>query len=148
MDDVIKKGCHPAAQKYAAFIAQEMLEFAESSYWTILPCSKVRHLPGLRGSPAHMINRGKDNVIRAVFKEKKRGFKPIDAINLALELDLCSEIRKTGPYPHSKANQVRQQEKAYSSTRSIHTEASSDTSLASLESIQAYIGWKLQIRLL
>jgi len=54
MDDAVKKGCHPPAQKRAAFIAQEMLEFAESGYWTILPYSKVRHLPGLRGSPAHM----------------------------------------------------------------------------------------------
>jgi len=54
MDDAVKKGCHPTAQKHTAFIAQEMLEFAESGYWTILPYSKVRHLPGLRGSPAHM----------------------------------------------------------------------------------------------
>lgn len=31
-----------------------MLEFSESGYWTILPYSEVRQLPGLRGSPAHM----------------------------------------------------------------------------------------------
>ena len=54
MDDVVKKGCHPTAQKHAAFIAHEMLEFAESGYWTILPYSEVRHLPGLRGSPSHI----------------------------------------------------------------------------------------------
>jgi len=54
MDEAVKKGCHPTAQKHSAFIAQEMLEFAESGYWTILPYSEVRHLPGLRGSPAHM----------------------------------------------------------------------------------------------
>jgi len=47
MDDAVKKGCHPTAQKHAAFIAQEMLEFSESGYWTILPYSEVRHLPGL-----------------------------------------------------------------------------------------------------
>jgi len=54
MDDDFKKRCHPTAQKHSAFIAQAMLEFAESGYWTILSYSKVRHLPGLRGLSAHM----------------------------------------------------------------------------------------------
>jgi len=49
-----RKDATPLPKKHAAFIAQEMLEFAESGYWTILPYSKVRDLPGLRGSPAHM----------------------------------------------------------------------------------------------
>ena len=54
MDDAVKKGCHPTAQKHSAFIAHEMTEFMESGYWTVLPYSEVRHLPGVRGSPAHM----------------------------------------------------------------------------------------------
>ena len=54
LDAAIKKGCHPTAQKHSAFITHEMTKFAKSGYWTILPYSEVRHLPGLRGSPAHM----------------------------------------------------------------------------------------------
>ena len=54
MDAVVAKGCHPTAQKHAAFIAEEMLEFAESGYWIVLPYSVARGLPELRGSAAHI----------------------------------------------------------------------------------------------
>lgn len=53
-DAAMTRGCHFSATKHKEFIAEEMLEFADAGYWTILPYEAVRHLPNLRLSPAQI----------------------------------------------------------------------------------------------
>lgn len=53
-DAAMARGCHFSATKHKEFIAEEMLEFANSGYWTVLPYQTVRHLPNLRLSPAQI----------------------------------------------------------------------------------------------
>jgi len=95
MDDAVKKGCHPTAPKHAAFIAQEMLEFAESGYWTILPYSEVRHLPGLRGSPSHM----KEELDRSITEELLAGARALSfADRHHFDLNLSDLLDKSTQY--------------------------------------------------
>ena len=54
LDAAIEKGCNFSAREHKEFIAEEMLEFGKDGFWTILPYDKVRHLPGLRLSPAQI----------------------------------------------------------------------------------------------
>ena len=54
LDKAVSQGCNRSAEVHKEFIAQEMLEFAQDGFWTILPYSKVRGLPGLRLSPAQI----------------------------------------------------------------------------------------------
>src|SRR5574339_511991 len=44
LDDAVSKGCNMSADQHKAFIAEEMLEFGEDGFWTILPYDRVRHL--------------------------------------------------------------------------------------------------------
>jgi len=54
LDAAMEKGCNYSAEVHKRFIAEEMLEFGGDGFWTILPYSLVRHLPGLRLSPAQI----------------------------------------------------------------------------------------------
>ena len=50
-DDKFQRGAHVSAEMNKAFIREEMAEFMECGYWTVLPYHLVRLLPGLRVSP-------------------------------------------------------------------------------------------------
>ena len=40
-DECVSRGCHQSANKHKGFIREEMADFAESSFWTILPYEQV-----------------------------------------------------------------------------------------------------------
>ena len=50
-DACVSRGCHKTAREHAAFIREEMSDFAESGFWVVLPYEQVRHLKNLRLSP-------------------------------------------------------------------------------------------------
>ena len=50
-DNKFYRGAHATAEMHKAFVREEMAEFIECGYWTVLPYRLVRHLPGLRVSP-------------------------------------------------------------------------------------------------
>ena len=54
LDEAMSTGCNRSATVHKEFIAEEMVEFAQSGFWTILPYEKVRNIPGLRLSPAQI----------------------------------------------------------------------------------------------
>jgi hypothetical protein len=51
-DSFIESGCHRSATEHATFLREEMAEFIESCFWTVLPYRLVRDLPQLQLSPA------------------------------------------------------------------------------------------------
>lgn len=53
-DHAIQRGCHSSAAEHKAFIAEEMCEFIEDGFWSVLPYELVKDLPGLRLSPAQI----------------------------------------------------------------------------------------------
>lgn len=52
LDSCVERGCHRSATEHADFLREEMSEFIESKFWTVLPYDRVKHLPGLQLSPA------------------------------------------------------------------------------------------------
>lgn len=50
-DERFNRGAHVTAEMNRAFVREEMAEFMECGYWTVLPYHLVRDLPGLRISP-------------------------------------------------------------------------------------------------
>ena len=50
-DNQYWRGAHASAEMNRAFVREEMAEFMECGYWTVLPYRLVRDLPGLRISP-------------------------------------------------------------------------------------------------
>jgi len=52
LDACIERGCHHSATEHADFLREEMAEFIENKFWTVLPYDEVRHLPNLQLSPA------------------------------------------------------------------------------------------------
>lgn len=52
LDSCVERGCHRSATEHADFLREEMSEFIENKFWTVLPYDRVRHLPGLQLSPA------------------------------------------------------------------------------------------------
>ena len=51
LDARVALGCHRSARDHAAFIRKEMAEFVSEGFYTVLPYSLIRDLPGLRLSP-------------------------------------------------------------------------------------------------
>jgi hypothetical protein len=51
-DTLIERGCHRSATEHADFLREEMAEFIENRFWTVLPYRLVRELPQLQLSPA------------------------------------------------------------------------------------------------
>jgi hypothetical protein len=51
-DTLIERGCHRSANEHADFLREEMAEFIESRFWTVLPYHLIRDLPQLQLSPA------------------------------------------------------------------------------------------------
>jgi hypothetical protein len=47
-DTLIEHGCHRSATKHADFLREEMAEFIENRFWTVLPYRLVRELPQLQ----------------------------------------------------------------------------------------------------
>ena len=45
------RGAHASAEMNKAFIREEMAEFMECGFWTVLPLHLVKDLPGFRPSP-------------------------------------------------------------------------------------------------
>lgn len=72
LDAAVEKGCNRSAEFHRDFIAEEMVEFGESGFWTILPYDRVRHLPGLRLSPAQ-IKEERDRKPRFISDHKSWG---------------------------------------------------------------------------
>ena len=50
-DNQFWRGAHASAEMNRAFVREEMAEFIECGYWTVLPYRLVKDLPGLRISP-------------------------------------------------------------------------------------------------
>ena len=51
----ISRGPHKSAVEYADFVRDEMADFCEKGFWTVLPFDLVKDLPGLRLSPLGVI---------------------------------------------------------------------------------------------
>ena len=51
-DECVRRGCHQSATEHRDFLREEMAEFIESGFWTVLPYDRVRHLDNLMLSPA------------------------------------------------------------------------------------------------
>jgi len=51
-DLCIRRGCHQSAVQHNQFLREEMAEFIENGFWTVLPYRQVRSLPSLMLSPA------------------------------------------------------------------------------------------------
>ena len=51
----MERGSHHSAQSHLDFLRDEMATMIEQQYWTVLPYSKVRHLPHLRLSPLGVV---------------------------------------------------------------------------------------------
>ncbi len=51
-DECIQRGCHPSANIHSNFLRQEMAEFIDNRFWTVLPYDTVKHLEQLMLSPA------------------------------------------------------------------------------------------------
>ena len=52
LDECVRHGAHKSAQDHAAFLREEMADFMEANFWTVLPYDQVRDLPDIRLSPA------------------------------------------------------------------------------------------------
>jgi len=51
----ISRGPHQSAYTYQEFLRNEMADMMMRAFWSALPCSKVRHLKGLRVSPIGVV---------------------------------------------------------------------------------------------
>jgi hypothetical protein len=51
----VARGPHSSAIDHAAFVRDEMAEFVEKGFWTVLPYRSVQHLPNLRLSPLGVV---------------------------------------------------------------------------------------------
>ena len=52
LDSFVDRGCHRSAEDHAEFLRQEMTEFVENRFWTILTYQAVRSLANLQLSPS------------------------------------------------------------------------------------------------
>ena len=52
LDSFVERGCHRSATEHSEFLREEMAEFIENKFWTVLPYDRVKHLPALQLSPA------------------------------------------------------------------------------------------------
>jgi len=52
LDSYVERGCHRSATEHSEFLREEMSEFIENKFWTVLPYDKVKHIPALQLSPA------------------------------------------------------------------------------------------------
>ena len=55
-DECIRRGCHQSATEHSDFLREEMAEFIENRFWTVLPYDLVRHLEEIMSSPAAIKN--------------------------------------------------------------------------------------------
>jgi hypothetical protein len=46
-----QRGSHQSTKAYVDFVREEMADFDEKSFWTILPLATIQHIPNLRLSP-------------------------------------------------------------------------------------------------
>ena len=51
-DECIRRGCHQSATEHSDFLREEMAEFIENRFWTVLPYELVRDLEEIMFSPA------------------------------------------------------------------------------------------------
>jgi hypothetical protein len=51
-DSYVERGCHRSATEHAPFLREELAEFIDNRFWTVLPYRLVRDLPQLQPSPA------------------------------------------------------------------------------------------------
>ena len=51
----LDRGPHSSARDHAAFVRDEMADFVEKGFWTVLPYRLVQHLPNLRLSPLGVV---------------------------------------------------------------------------------------------
>jgi hypothetical protein len=104
LDAAVAKGCNHSAIEHKDFIAEEMLEFSKDGFWTILPYDRVRHLPGLRLSPAQ-IKEERDRRPRFIADHKSWGVNdhtlptaPTEAMQFGGALyRLLTQIRHANP---------------------------------------------------
>lgn len=55
-DAAMRRGSHPSAKHlFASFLQDEMLDMVKRKYWTVVPYRTIRHLPGLKISPAGVV---------------------------------------------------------------------------------------------
>ena len=52
LDSCVERGCHRSATEHSSFLREEMSEFIENKFWTVLPYDLVKDLPNLQLSPA------------------------------------------------------------------------------------------------
>ena len=52
LDSFVDRGCHRSATEHADFLREEMSEFIENKFWTVLPYDSVKHITKLQLSPA------------------------------------------------------------------------------------------------
>ena len=52
LDSCVERGCHRSATEHSSFLREEMAEFIENKFWTVLPYDKVKNFPALQLSPA------------------------------------------------------------------------------------------------
>ena len=51
----VKRGSHQSCEEHKSFLREEMLDFVEKGFFTLLPWRLVKNLPGLRVSPLGII---------------------------------------------------------------------------------------------
>ena len=53
--EAARRGSHKSAKEEIAFVCQEMLDFCEQGFWTVLPLDVAMTLPHLRLSPLGVV---------------------------------------------------------------------------------------------
>jgi hypothetical protein len=51
LDSLVNRGCHRSATEHADFLREEMSEFIENKFWTVLPYDSIKHITKLQLSP-------------------------------------------------------------------------------------------------
>ena len=54
-DDAVRRGPHKSAIEFQEFLRTEMADMVAKATWSVLPYSKVKHLPNLRVSPIGVV---------------------------------------------------------------------------------------------
>jgi hypothetical protein len=52
LDSLVDRGCHRSATEHADFLREEMSEFIENKFWTVLLYDSIKHIAKLQLSPA------------------------------------------------------------------------------------------------
>jgi len=55
LDECLTRGPHASAQNHVDFVRDELSDFLEKGFWTVLPYRLIRHLPNLRLSPLGVV---------------------------------------------------------------------------------------------